>query len=41
MSNNEQIDALREQMIAFILRALQSLDSSKLRNVYHFVLHIK
>lgn len=33
--------ALREQMIAFIIRTLQSLDDRKLRNIYYLVLHIK
>ena len=41
MSNNGQKDTAREQMISFITQALKHLDSGKLRNVYHFVRHIK
>jgi len=36
-----QASTRREQMIAFIIRTIQSLDEEKLRNIYHLVLHIK
>lgn len=31
----------REQMVKFILQAIQQMDDQKLRNIYHFILHIK
>lgn len=34
-------DVQREEWISYILQMLKYLDARKLRNVYHFVLHLK
>lgn len=31
----------RKQMIQFIIKAIQSLDEKRLKNVYFFILHIR
>lgn len=39
---DENHDArLREQIITFIIKTIQQLDTRKLRNVYNFVKNIK
>lgn len=34
-------EALRQQMIEFITKAIQQTDDRRLRNIYNFVLHIQ